>query len=505
MMRHQFQLFIALAALQSPLSAWADERESIASDELPAAGPQAPLAGPATPQPPDAMTQRADPAQADPDPSAPEAFGLRSGEDGDGTIGVEQRSDIEALFALARIKQETGEYQEAIDVWEQALDRVQQRHGRWDERNVPALAGIGASYHGLEQYQEAVEHLGQAVYINRMNEGLHHVSQIEYLDQLTEIHALRNEWQEALQLQEYVYYVQQREHGAEAPELLPAIFRMADWYEHTGALLRARNLYEQAVEIVEQHYGEDDIRLVEPLQKLAMTYRFERYPDTRSERDAPAFRIETGGPSPEDEFHSGQSRTLYPYGAGERALLRSVEIQLNHPDTSAKDRAEAVIGLADWYLLFDKWNQAMDSYEQVHELLREAGWDDEEVAEVFAEPVALEFPFPEAPTPPPWTEGVRSHEGYVELQYDVTDRGRLRNLDIMAAEPEGLLDFRLKRAARAARFRPRFVDGEPTAATDVSYQHRYVYYTRPAEAAETADPGNDSSESLQEPARQDSE
>lgn len=474
MMRHRIHVFIALAVLLAPLIVRAETSDRLELDAMPGAGPHAPVTGPearATPE-----------AEADqPDPAALELFSLRPADNG----GLESRDSIGALFALARIKQETGEYREALDVWEQALDRVRERHGRWDQRNVTALAGMAAAHRSLDQYQEAIEHFGQAVYVNRMNEGLHHSSQLRYLNQIAEIQALQGEWQEAVQLQEYAYYVRQREHGRDTPEILPALFRMAEWYQRTGALLSARSLYEHAVSIIEQHYGEDDIRLVDPLQKLAMTYRSERYPAAVTPRsEEPSFRITAGGPPPDRDFHTAQRATLNPYSVGERALVRSVDIQLRHPDVSARERAEALIGLADWYLLFDKWNQAMATYGQVKDMLREAGWDDDEVAAAFAEPVALELPIPAAPRPPPWTEGVRTHEGYVDLVYDVTDRGRLRNLDIKDADPEGLLDFRLRRSIRAARFRPRFEDGAPAATAGVTYRHRYVYYTQPAATSE---------------------
>ncbi len=397
------------------------------------------------------------------------------------SLGDREGDSASALFALARIKQETGEYLEALQTWEEALDLVRDRYGRWDQRNVTALAGMGASYRGLDRYQEALEFYGQAVYINRMNQGLHDASQLTYLDRISELHALRNEWQEATQLQEYAYYVHQRDHGDDTPEILPAINRLAEWYQRTGALLSARGLYERAVSIIEEHYGPDDIRLVEPLQRLAMTYRMERYPPAAAaRREEPSFRVSAGGPGPErDPFVMHQRQPLNPYGVGERALVRSVELQLEHPDIDHWERAEALLELGDWYLLFDKWNQAMRTYARAREVLREADVPEEEVTAVFDEPVALVFPVPPAPSPAPWTEGVRSHEGFVSMVYDVTDRGRLRNLDITDAEPEGLLDFRLRRSVRAARFRPRFVDDAPVAAEGVAYRHQFVYYTQP--------------------------
>ena len=389
---------------------------------------------------------------------------------------------VEAMAALGRIKQQTGEYREAIAAWEEALDLIQTHHGRWDERKVAALAGIAAGFRGMGLIDEALEYYAEAVYVNRMNHGLHDASQLPLLDRITELHALRDEWDEANQLQEYAFYVHQRLHGNQNPEILPAMYRMARWYQSTGAVLSARDLYERAIGIVEQTYGKDDIRLVEPLQQLAQTYRHERYPVVGADRDDdPSFRITTGRSFGPREPQMART-TLNPYGVGERALVRATELQIAHPDTTATQKADALKELADWYLLFDKWNQSMDTYAEARDVLSASGLDDQQIAEKFAKPVPLVFPVPSPPSPPPWTEGVRSAEGYVDMTYDVTSRGRVRNLSIEDSKPEGLLDFRMRKAVRAARFRPQFVDGKPVDTEGVEYRHRFVYYEERARA-----------------------
>ena len=54
----------------------------------------------------------------------------------------------------------------------------------------------------------------------------------------------------------------------------------------------------------------------------------------------------------------------------------------------------------------------------------------------------------------------------------------MRRADVVAADPEGLMDFRTRKAIKAARFRPRFEAGEPVETTGVEYRHEFVYYRR---------------------------
>ena len=58
---------------------------------------------------------------------------------------------------------------------------------------------------------------------------------------------------------------------------------------------------------------------------------------------------------------------------------------------------------------------------------------------------------------------------------------------MVASDPAGLMDFRTRKAIKAARFRPRFENGEPVETPGVEYRHEFVYYRRvegPEEVAE---------------------
>jgi hypothetical protein len=43
-----------------------------------------------------------------------------------------------------------------------------------------------------------------------------------------------------------------------------------------------------------------------------------------------------------------------------------------------------------------------------------------------------------------------------------------------------MMDFRVRKSIRAARFRPMIVNGVPQASTDYSYTHNFVYYPQVA-------------------------
>jgi tetratricopeptide (TPR) repeat protein len=396
-----------------------------------------------------------------------------------GSSQPEGQDSLARQVNLGSIQQRNGEYAAAIETFESALDGIEDAHGVWDLRNVEALAGLGAAYRGLGRYDEAIDYYERALYINRMNLGLHDTSQIPMLDELTATLAEIDQWERANEIQEYVFYVQQRAIGARSPAILPALYRMAEWYRKTGGIYQARALYEDAVEIIEGAYGPEDIRLVEALHGIAMTYRLERYPLLGEGPEPPKdeeFAFATANPAMRELDMVTDSRaTVNRFGAGERALIRAVEIYDKHPGIPARERVEALLNLGDWFLIFDKWNPAFETYSRARDLLLADGWEPAEVTALFADPLPLVFPLPPGPGAPA-SGSVERMRGYIDISYDVTDRGRVRDVDIVAADPEGLMDFRTRKAVKAARFRPRFVDGQPTETTDIQYRHSFVYY-----------------------------
>ena len=96
----------------------------------------------------------------------------------------------------------------------------------------------------------------------------------------------------------------------------------------------------------------------------------------------------------------------------------------------------------------------------------------------FGEPKVIHYPAPVDPSAPEVPE--RTAEGLVTVQFDVTERGAARRLRTLDSVPEGMMDFRVRKSIRAARFRPTIVNGVPQPTTDYTYTHKFVYYPQVA-------------------------
>ena len=161
-----------------------------------------------------------------------------------------------------------------------------------------------------------------------------------------------------------------------------------------------------------------------------------------------------------------------------------------------RDITVALLELADWNLMFDSWERAFTLYEFCYKTMGEEGQvPEEQLTAFFGEPRPLYLPLPAGPPAPPESLAAVPTEGFVELVYSVTERGRIRKLTTVASEPPGLMDFKVHRAMRKARFRPRIEAGVAVKTPNLIYRHRFEYYPLPeasksSEGESAQEPGN---------------
>ena len=133
--------------------------------------------------------------------------------------------------------------------------------------------------------------------------------------------------------------------------------------------------------------------------------------------------------------------------------------------------------------LLEKYTTAAQFYQHAELLLAQRA--DAAPATTFDKPVLLHFPEPGNPKSPPPALRTEARQGYVTLGFSVTPRGTVTNLVTLDSFPEGLMDFRVRKSMRAARFRPPMVEGSLTAASDQTFRHEYRYYPSLRDASTT--------------------
>ncbi len=361
---------------------------------------------------------------------------------------------------------EAQEYDEAIVFLESSIIEIEGDSHRFDERLVRPLVLLGDAYAGSGQYENALGHYERALHLNRVNSGLNDPEQVQIVYREADALKALRRYEQANDREEYAYHVLTRAHGPLDEALLPGIYHLANWYERTSNIFAARSLYERAVQIVDAHDDLESTTAIPALHGIATSYRMERFP--------PYFIGDMPFADSSVVPGSRAPLTVNNFPAGEEALQRIVRIRQAEKPADPLAVADAVLDLADWYTLFDKPRRAIPLYQHAWELM--AGIEAFDVVGYFAEPELLYFPSPGNPSAPPLEERGDEETGYVELGFDVTDDGYVRSLTTLASRPDGLMDFRVRKSMRMARYRPMLVEGVPVYKDSVTFRHDFTYF-----------------------------
>ncbi len=405
---------------------------------------------------------------------------------------------------------EVGEWEPVIAMLRQDIDFIEQETHRYDPRLATPLTLLGDALLAKEDLPGALDAYGHALHITRVNDGLHSPSQVAIVHKEADAHFANGDYTAANQREEYAFVVQKKTHGPYAKELLPGVMRLARWYLKTNNVFAGRSLYQHCVKIVEANDVQDtDPTLVTCLRGMANTYRLERFPPFFLESaNTDVNAVPAAAPGIPD-----QRVVINNFPAGERALKRVVKIRRAQvqaleaaelaadpaaplsPEllTAKKQFGDALIELGDWELMFAKSRLAMQYYQlgqnQHADLLRAENKTD------FDHPALLYFPTPSDPRPPPLRLRGEQKRGFVETSYTITQRGTVVGLKVVNSEPKGLMDYRVRKSLRSARYRPAFVEGRPVSKPGHSYRYEFSYYPKPEAEAEVAAQDVDSSPS----------
>jgi len=117
-------------------------------------------------------------------------------------------------------------------------------------------------------------------------------------------------------------------------------------------------------------------------------------------------------------------------------------------------------------------------YRQAREILLAAEWEETDVDALCASPTPVVLHLPDARLPYDRT-GLERQLGYVDYTYRVNTRGRTFDVEITDFGPEDVLNFRLKRALKEARFRPIMVAGEAVDSEIIEARHEFPFLGTP--------------------------
>jgi tetratricopeptide (TPR) repeat protein len=379
---------------------------------------------------------------------------------------------VEALTMIGRAYVALENPAAAENHFVEAVQLVETRLGAFDRRLIEPLTQLGRLYASTHHHEQAVATLERALILSRRNVGLYDLSQAAILQQLAESYTQLGAFADAKRHLDYLRNIAERAYGERDPRLTPTLCDIADWYSRVGAGETARMLYRQAIDIVSEKRGKASVELVAPLLGLARTYTREL---SQPRQDARERSLANFPPTSGTYDESLDGRFLGPRylnPEGETALLRAVQVLERQPDVPSSALRNALIVLGDWYQIKQDERKALDAYKRAYKL---AAAEDAQLesSDLFDTPVPLYYPVPysavrHAKRPP---EEVEEH--YVLVEFTVTEQGAVDDAKVVETDASKRHVSDTLSAIERARFRPRFVNGEPAATTGM--RHRQVF------------------------------
>ena len=371
--------------------------------------------------------------------------------------GPESTDFAKALTNLAVVQHRTEQYDAAQQNFESAIEIIEDNEDQLNGQLVNPLRGLGASQLESGRPDKASASFRRAVHVTHVNMGPHNLDQISILESLSETHLRLGSVDDAKEIQDRIYALNERAYAHNAIEMVPALMRRADWQHRAGFINDQRASLRRAVRIVEAVGGKNDMRLVDPLTQLGQSF----------------FYVDMSGTA----AYGSQS-----VATGETYFKRALRIANENPDANWQMIAATSLALGDYYMYLDNVNQA-------HKIYR-AAWADLSTSEVrlafrrdnLEQYVVLRSTaIPEFVSPPsnkaPTGQEIPFLQGTVTMKFDVSTRGRATNLKIIEAHPREFIDMQrlVQRELRRRVYRPQYDNAEAVSSNDQVLVHRYFY------------------------------
>jgi len=344
------------------------------------------------------------------------------------------------LAALGLVQGELRDTEEAETNLVEAIEIVAQSEGEYSPTLIEYYRGLGRTYIRGGQYQRAVVTLEQAQHISQRHFGLFNVEQSPVLDDITTAYLGLGDTIEARNVQVERLDNAVRRFGAADPRVIPFRYTLGKYYEQSRLPESAREQYVEVLKAQETRLGLGDAALLAPLREVVALDLLVAQATDATQRDRLAALVD------------------------------------GNPDADATERGLSLAALGDWATVAGDTPTARSYYQQAWNALGTRA-DRDTVRRLFAAPVMLDFIAPLSPVdrnerrrPYTWAE--------IVLEFDVSADGLPADVRVVTRdESTATLQQRYSRRLRETHFRPRLVDGETVATTNVRSTHyvrRYV-------------------------------
>ena len=367
--------------------------------------------------------------------------------------GLQDDAVASARHNLALLQMEAGNYGPAIENFRAAIaTREAVGVSIVAPGLVNPLVGLASALEAAGEEEAAIATFERAIHITHVNEGLDTMSQVPFIDALSEIYEDIGDWRESRRMHDQRYRIVQKRYEAGDDALVDALEYRARWARRVDNDELASLCYTQITDGLAKRYSDKDTRLIDPLMKFATV----------------SLGRETGRYARTEQGLLSEAR---------RAIGRAERIARESGDPEVLVRM--LVSKGDWMQYVGSARGASDSYSEAWALIEATPELAPLENELFGQAVAIyEAPLytiygnaGEVDNDPRFYPD----EGFVTVNYSVDASGKVSDIRLVDSEPAGLRDVYVYRRLGAYVFRPRFVDGMPVAQDGFTFRHDFRY------------------------------
>ena len=389
------------------------------------------------------------------------------------------------LAGLASAQSDIPSFKESDPVSDylDAIDSAEAELSAYSLELSDIYLGLGKSHLSNREYDRARRAFQRGMQIERVNFGLNSLSQTPYLMSIAEAESFLGNWDESQKALENLYLINTEAYGAQDPRMLPVLDELLDWYLGTYSDRSTNGGYQNLV--ISEKLGTRMQSILNQTDDLSDPAAPQLYRKLSHLHYSIANHIKEHGEPAETGFtfnaasttSSANSTSHMHYRRGKLALQKVVEALELRDDTSAREQANAIAELGDWYLVFGQRASANQTYKLAYDFLGDSDQSEQLQEALFGEAKLIKFTdLSNTAMQESFNDGALGEgaleKGAVEISMAITTNGVPRNIEII--NPPEDLDNNVRRTIfkdiRAQRYRPKLVEGAPIS-TEIQFPY----------------------------------
>lgn len=407
---------------------------------------------------------------------------------------VDPERDFELPIAynnLGATQYQLGDYPAATDSYRKSLELLESTQGISSRRMIVPLAGLGAVYAALDQHPLAAELFDRALAVSRRSDGLFNLAQLPLIEQVADSRYAIEDFQAVERERLYALKIAEQNFGYADERTLPAIMKLASFYETLREYIAARLMYLRARDISMQESGGFNPMAIRSLIGIARTHRLQYTMDPETlENQQPGRDPITGEVVRynDDIVPKIRKDSRVPLPAADRLGLRAAQQALELLRAAADPPRplliETLIELGDWYQSTSRPVLSLPYYAEAANLL--ATETDSGAANPLVLPRIVYYRPPIASSRGLDTLTGRYIVRKAVFKLSVSETGEPQDITVVQSTMSDGQLSQSRRAISRAIYSPRFVDGKAMKTDGVTFTADWYEEYEPEPAATPA-------------------